>query len=296
MRPLSSPNLKTALFSQQTKTPPTEAPPQPATDGSAQPAADPTLGIVFDVVSIRLNKDGKGSYLIDPPDGDGITITNLTLFDIVRWNYNIRSYREDQLQGVPDWFKTDRYDIQAKVAEADVATWRKLYEGGHRLVFRKLLADRFKFAFHWGAVEQPIYNLVVAKGGPRMREVQPGDPNPDAPKGRDGTPLKGSGIFLVGPNKLVCQEIHMLTFTKGTLSRATGRQVFDKTGLTGMYDFNLEFAQDARGAGPDSPNPPDSSAPSIFTALQEQLGLKLESAKGPVDQLVLDHIERPSEE
>jgi uncharacterized protein (TIGR03435 family) len=258
--------------------------------------------MVFDIVSIKVSKNSQNWGMVDPPDGDGITITNWSLFDILRWNLNIHSFREDQLKGVPPWFTTERYDIQAKVADTDVAEWRKTNEGRRRLIFRKILVDRFKLATHFDNTEQPVYNLVLAnpKNGPKFKEVKPGDPDPNIPKNPDGTSVTGADIQMIGPNKIAYHEIHMASFAKG-LSGPAGRQVYDKTGLplTSTYDFILEFnfMEGRMGpGGPDSPPPPEPTAPSLFTALQEQLGLKLEPAKAPVGQLVVDHVDHPSEE
>jgi uncharacterized protein (TIGR03435 family) len=268
-----------------------------------------TPAINFDVISVKENKSGPGrAMLADPPEGDGITLENLTLFDIMRWNFNIRSFREDQLVGVPSWFTAERFDVQAKVAAADVEAWRKLNEGQRRLVFRKLLVERFKLAAHWANVEGPVYYLVAAKGGIKIKPVQAGDPDPAAPKGPDGTPMKGGGIFLIDRTstsmKFHYQEIALSWFAKGFLAGYAGRQVYDKTGipLDTIYTFTLEFAPD-RGTvvipGSDSGEgsaPSADSGPSLFTALQEQLGLKLEPAKGPVGRLVIDKVDRPSED
>lgn len=269
-----------------------------------------TPAISFDVVSIKENKSAAPlRALEDPPDGDGITLSNLSLFDIMRWNFNIRSFREDQLVGVPGWFTNERFDIQAKVADTDVAAWRKLTEPYRRLVFRKLVVEQFKLAAHWANVEQADYNLVIAKGGLKIKPVKEGDPNPDAPKGADGTPIKGNGIFLIDRSpsglKFAFQETHLGWFAKGFLPSYAGRQAYDKTGIPDetIYNFTLQFAPE-RSTAPVMPGadageasePPPESGPSIFTALQEQLGLKLEPGKGPVGRLVIDHIEKPAED
>lgn len=270
-------------------------------------ATELTPAISFDVFSIKVNKsEAPMRALEDPPEGDGITLTNLTLFDIMRWNFNIRSFREDQLVGVPSWFTTERFDIQAKVAATDVAAWRKLNEGYRRLIFRKLLVEQFKLAAHWANVEQSDYNLVVAKSGLKIKPAKAGEANPDAPKGPDGKPIEGSGIFLVDRTpsgmKFAFQQTSLGWFAKGFLSNYAGKQAYDATGIPvdTLYNFTLEFVPE-RGTAPVMPGadgeasaPLPDSGPSLFTALQEQLGLKLEPGKGPVGRLVIDHIERPT--
>lgn len=273
---------------------------------AATPAADPTLGITFDVVSIKPAPEGP-SRITNPLDGDGITVENSTMLEMVRWNFNKSSLRENQLQGVPKWFTTDNYEIRAKVAESDIAAWQKIGEGGHRLVFRKMLADRFKFAWHFADVDSPIYNLVVAKGGLKIQEAKPDEASPynfKLGQNPDGTPAayKGAGVTMRsapdGYPMYVMQQLHMPSFAKNFLSgdvgTMVGRPVVDKTGLTGAYNFSLVFAFD-RGVDAAATNDTGPARPTIFTALQEQLGLKLEPARGPVETLVIDHIERPPE-
>jgi len=140
--------------------------------------ADSTLGISFDVVSIKLNKDLRPrAYGVTlPPDGDGISIDYWTTEDIVQWAYHlVNAWTDDQYDGAPKWFNTDRYDIRAKVAGSDIATWRKLDKEARRYVLRKVLADRFHLACHFAAVQnQPVYNLVVAKGGLKIKKAKPG--------------------------------------------------------------------------------------------------------------------------
>jgi uncharacterized protein (TIGR03435 family) len=274
---------------------------------AATPAADPTLGITFDVVSIKPVKADPSVYLPErlsnPPDGDGITLENYTLFDIIRWNHNNSMFFEDQIVDAPKWFLTDRYTIQAKVADTDVAAWHKLNDAARRLVFRKMLVERFKFTYHFADADQPVYNLVVAKGGLKIHEAKPGEASPYNFKNGlnpDGTraAYTGAGVTMRdapdGYPMWVFQQSHFSSFAKDFLSNRVGRHVIDKTGLTGPYNFALEFAleQEVSASAANDSGPVRAS---IFTAVQEQLGLKLESATGPVSHLYIDHIERPSE-
>ena len=286
------------------------------------PAPDPTLGITFDVVSIKPVKEDpthyQPSHITDPPDGDGITVENSTMLTIVRWNFNNSSLRQSQLQGVPDWFTTDNYDIRAKVANSDIAAWQKLSDGARRLVFRKMLVERFKFAWHFADIDSPVYNLVIAKGGLKIKEAKPDEVSPynsktDYPLNPNSTqvPYKGPGMAM-GPAPdgypmFVMQQESMSWFAKNFLSRVAGRQVIDKTDLTGAYNFTLIYTGNLPGDSHLAPDAPGvdrsyeasveaySKRPDLFTALQEQLGLKLEQARGPLEMMVVDHIERPSE-
>ena len=263
------------------------------------PANDPTHGITFAAVSIR-PIEPKGGHLTDPPNGDGITIENYNLDDIIRWDFNLGfAWRDDQLQGTPKWFTTDEFVIQAKVADSDVAAWQKLDDAARRLVFRKVLVERFKLACHYEYVDRPVYNLVIAKGGLKMKEATPDDikrftgtfcllPDYFGVKvcllGKPGSEPGSDGLGFLG--------ITMKTFADQYLTHDTGRTVLDKTGLTAAYTFIL--VQSATSPD-DSGSASEPAGPSLFTALPEQLGLKLEPARGPVPILVIDHIEHPTQ-
>jgi uncharacterized protein (TIGR03435 family) len=269
------------------------------------PADDPTHGITFDAVSIR-PIEPYGGHLTNPQDGDGITIKNYNLDDIIRWDFNLGfAWRDDQLQGTPKWYSTDEFVIQAKVADSDVAAWQKLDDAARRLVFRKVLVERFKLACHFVDVDRPVYNLVIAKGGPKMKEATPDDikrftgtfcilPDYFGVKvcllGKPGSELGSDGLGF--------PDISMKTFADQYLTKSTGRTVLDKTGLTAAYTFILNHASpevqvSASPNGSGSASEP--AAPSLFTALLEQLGLKLEPGRGPVPVLVIDHLEHPTQ-
>jgi uncharacterized protein (TIGR03435 family) len=267
----------------------------------AAPAADPTMGIVFDVVSIKPVEEKHNGHIDIPANGDGILIENQLLSEIVVWDYKLGgAWRQDQFQGAPKWFFTDNFDIRAKVAPEDVAAWQKLPEGARRLVFRKLLAERFKFAAHFVDVDSPVYNMVVAKGGLKIKEAKPGEASPFAfhVAGDPSTPYAGPGITSRQVNGrwiTVMQQMHMSSLAKSYLTGEVGRQVIDKTGLLGAYNFSLDFSQEQMSAErPSDGGAPEPAGPSIFTALQEQLGLKLEAARGPVSNMVIEHVEKPA--
>jgi uncharacterized protein (TIGR03435 family) len=247
--------------------------------------------LMFDVVSVKLNKSGPGNINIySPTGGDGMNLTNVALPDIVAYAYGIQSF--DLLSGLPDWAESDRYDIQAKVADSDVAKFRSLNEAQRKLMIQALMTDRFKLKTHREPKSVEVYALIVAKNGPKMTEVKPGDPHPNGLKEPDGTPIRGPSLNGTGPGEETAQEVSM-EFFAGSLSGIAGRQVIDKTGLKGAYDFKLKFSRDQHSAQTDSDAEATTSGPSIFTALQEQLGLKLEPQKLSIPVLVIDHVERP---
>ena len=172
-------------------------------------------------------------------------------------------------------------------------------------MLRALLADRFQLTLHRETKDLPIYALVIAKNGLKLHEAKPDDTYPNGIKGPDGRALKGAHLMRMGRGELTGQALATDELVR-LLSQQLGRTVLDKTGLKGNYDFTLKWTPDdseapmlkgPAGGPPSGGNaaPPESSGTSIFTAIQEQLGLKLESQKGPVEVLVIDHVEKPSE-
>ena len=158
-----------------------------------------------------------------------------------------------------------------------------------RLMMQAMLADRFKLKVHHETKELPMYSLVIAKGGFKLKEADPNDTYPNGVKGPDGVGHSGMMMFLNGVLKAQGVPISNLA---NSLSLQVHRLVVDKTGLTGKYDFSLAWTAD--GVTPDNGLGAE-TWPSLFTALQEQLGLKLEPTKGMVDTIVVDHVEMPSE-
>ena len=178
-------------------------------------------------------------------------------------------------------------DKVKKLAEAQMKPARE-----HML--QTLLADRFKLTIHRETKKLPIYSLVVAKGGAKLHEAKPGDTYPTGIKGPNGR--SASHMMRMGRGELTAQGIGMEEIAH-LLTQQAGRTVVDNTALKGNYDFTLHWTPDQSapalsgpsGGGPDSTTSSE-SGPSIFTAIQEQLGLKLEPQKGPVEILVVDHV------
>lgn len=260
------------------------------------PAADVKLPD-YDVVSVKPNKsDNRMIRMMNTPDG--ISMTNVTLKVLIANAYGIR---QDLISGAPGWVDSDHFDFDAKVAGVDVETYKKLNRDQKRAMLTTALVERFKLKVHAETKVVPIYELTVAKGGSKLKETVVEDAKPgEAPSGGPaGGPGGAPGInvapakkmatsFTMGPGhfKLSGASMGMLA---NQLSSVERRSVIDKTGLTGGYDIDLTWTPD------DAPAGDGDTGPSIFTALQEQLGLKLEAAKGPVETLVVDHVEMPSE-
>jgi uncharacterized protein (TIGR03435 family) len=250
----------------------------------------------FEVASIKLNKSADMRAMLMPGRGGRFTATNIPLQFLLTLAYSIKDF---QLSGAPAWLLSERYDLEAK-AEGDPGF------DAMRPMLQTLLEDRLQFKFHRETKELPVYALVVAKAGKLHQAEGECGPRPDGPPpppepGKAPSPPCGG--FFIFPGRLSGQKV-AITQLVDSLSRFTNRVVLDKTNLTGKYDINLEYTpeqgqfQAPPGGAPNGmpPLPPiDPNGPSLFTALQEQLGLKLESQKGPVEMIVIDHVERPSE-
>ena len=220
----------------------------------------------------------RGGYGIR---GQDVTTTNVTVNWMIKLAYNVHA---NQIAGAPSWVDSERYDT---VGRSD--TPGEPSRDQMKLMIQKLLVDRFQLKFHTEKKELPVYAMVVAKGGPKI-SVSAGDPNafPGIGFGREP-----GVISLFGRNT------GLNGVANGLQSNILDKPVVDQTGLTGRYDFQLRFTPDAiqlanfGGLGPANaadPNPP----PDIFTAFEQQLGLKLQATKAVVDVMVIDRIERPS--
>jgi len=253
-------------------------------DATPRLLGDDGKPIEFDVVSIKPNHSGATEMsILSPPMTDSVTIKNMPPDQILQWAFGI--FLPSQITGLPGWASNERYDITAKVGPADVAAFRKVTDPIQRApMLQKILMDRFHLAFHYETRELPVYLLVVAKSGMRMTEIQPAI-GPNGMKDGGGRQLGRGRIQSMG------QPMKPLV---NALTHELGRPVVDQTGLTGYYNFTLKWTPD-EGLAPKGASPDDTAAPSIFTAVQEQLGLKLENGKAPIPVLVVDRLEQPSE-
>jgi uncharacterized protein (TIGR03435 family) len=242
----------------------------------------------FEVATIRPNKSGESGASLGPRPGGRLNGTNQTVRNLIRNAFNLQPY---QMIGGPDWMDSDRFDIVAKAADADLDEKGMMLYPQFMLRLQALLEDRFQMVTHWETRELPVYALVLAtegKLGPKL-QAHTGD----CDRARGGPPpASGSAASNCGTRtnvtptsgKVTGTGIRLETFARN-LSGATGRYVVDKTGLTGSFDLELEFTPDQS---------PDTTGPSLFTAMQEQLGLKLDSQRAPVEVVVIDRLERPT--
>ena len=215
----------------------------------------------FEAASIKPHPPSDGPVRVSMAGEHGrIRYVNVTVRACVRKAYGLRVY---PLAQPGDPLSTDRYDI---VAEAPGG----ITEAQTMQMLRALLEDRFKLAVHRGTKQLPVFALVVGKKGPKFREVKD-DGSAAEIGGGEGHQIKAHHISM----KLLA----------GALQGYLGDRVMDETGLTGLYDLNLDFTADENTAA---------EGPRIFEAVQDQLGLKLEARKGPVEVIVIDHVEKPS--
>jgi len=262
--------------------------------GSQNPSS-PLAAPSFDVATIKLH-EGMLSVtgLINRPDG--INASAATLSEMVAYAFGVRS--EGQVSGGPAWAATDRYDVEAKMSAEDAASFQKLTSAEMKecraQMLRSLLEDRFKLQAHLVTKDVPVYELVVAKGGSRLRDSAT-DKDDHLRMGKDGKPIAGVMWFL----KDTCMA---QGYSMGSLAEflsqpfaGLGRPVLDETGLAGTYYFKLDWSPQMKATpgGLATASAPSDDAPSIFTALQE-LGLKLQPATGPEKTVVIDHVERPT--
>ena len=236
--------------------------------------ANPT----FEVATIKPTQEGTG-FSIHPTNSGELVATDASVAYLIKFAYEVHPR---QITKAPAWLDTDKYDLTAKPDMEGQASLKQM-----RVMVQKLLADRFQLTFHREKIELPAYAVTVAKGGPKLTK---NDTNPDGNPGYGGGP---AGMRVV--NSTIAEFISFV------LNDSVGLPVVDQTGLgSARYNFVLKWTPDASqsqpggvaaGAPPaDNPEAP----PDIFTAMEQQLGLKLESTKTLVDVMVIDHVEKPS--
>ena len=219
--------------------------------------------VSFDVVSVKPSPpQATGRSLTNRP-GAGLSASNATLKMLIFQAYQVMPY---QVTGGPEWISSEGFDIEAR-ADNSKATPEHFRE-----MLRRFLADRFQLKVHRATKELPVYTLAIAKGGAKLTE-SPAD-------------TAETGMRNEGGGRMSGVHATMQMFTT-TLTRVLQRKVVDDTGRTGTYTFRLQFA-------PDRDPPSDNPGPSIFTAIQEQLGLTLKSGRGPVEVLIVDQAQKPA--
>jgi uncharacterized protein (TIGR03435 family) len=256
----------------------------------------------YEPISIKLLRDKATPQfrgLVATMDPDGISVRAVTLVALIQSAYAAidrnsigPGLKLAQIIGLPDWASTDEYAINGKMDPSVAIELSKLSSAQQELarahMLQAMLADRFKLQAHSENREGAVYFLVIAKNGPKLKQATPGE---SYPKSRFGGDLAGF-VVMAPPDPGATKRLGLgAAIDKLTpiLSAWLHCPVIDKTGLTGKYDFQLQWTENE-----DAETEPEANWPSLFTAIQQQLGLKLESAKGPVPVLVIEHVEKPS--
>jgi uncharacterized protein (TIGR03435 family) len=277
-----------------------------ATTPAAAPTrcSDATLA-AYDVVSVKESHPERLSFVGAREMPDGISGENVPVQSMVQSAYSKERNlpADDAVIGLPGWAKMPNfYSVQAKMSPDQVTAFKTLDRPQQRAcrnqMMQALLEERFKLKVHHETRQLLGYELVVAKGGPKLQDTT--GPDPNAPRGPDGKPITGSYMSM-HPGKNGGMEIESHGYgmeqLAGTLTQSNlgvDHRVVDKTGLTGKYDFTLEF--DPRsGVGPaDAATGASDPLPTIFNALEDQIGLKLQRAMQTIDVVVVDHAEKPA--
>jgi uncharacterized protein (TIGR03435 family) len=260
-------------------------------------AQSPATRLQFEVASVKLNTSGGNNALFGSHSPGTFNADNYPLLGLIAGAYSVQPF---QITGAPNWIESAQYDIVAKPTvdpEKKPITRESMnkFQAETKLMLQSLLEERFQLRLHRETKELPVYALTIAKGGLKLHpgsctEYDPDNPPPRPAPGQKRPDYCGNlSVGGGGPTqKLDAFAITMTQFL-GFLPNYTKRVVIDKTGSTGTFDAHFVFTLD--GAPADA----DNLAPSLYTALEEQLGMKLESTKGPVEILVIDHVEKPSE-
>jgi uncharacterized protein (TIGR03435 family) len=254
-------------------------------------AQQQTEKLTFEVASIRPADPDSRNVSIGFTPGGGVSLINVDLKQAIAMAYNIQCGKNCQqyISGGPGWINSQRFDIVAKASGEPEGLSRAAAVDRTRRRLQALLAERFQLVLRRETREMPVYALTIAKGGPKFKESTVGGENGGVRGERGHSIYENSRISMLVIN----------------LASMLGRHVTDRTGLNGRYDFTFDYTPDMLAGGmkgpggagdkPESAGPSEPSGPSIFTALQEQLGLKLESTRGPVEIFVIGRVEKPSE-
>ncbi|MFT4112458.1 TIGR03435 family protein [Silvibacterium sp.] len=246
----------------------------------------------FDVVTVKRSDPAKEHLALYWRRPDGLKWDGVTVRGMIANAFGVSSIVKDQIEGGPDWMDSRAFNINAKVDDETTARWSKMtqpeVDEERRRLTQSLLTDRFQLKFHHETREMPALVLRIAKGGSKLQIPRP-EHDLEA-----GTPHSRINFFgegnMEGHSALMSNLIRSLAAEP----EIAGRPVVDKTGLTGGYDFTLRWTSDdpgSRAAATDT----NTQWPSLFTALEEQLGLRLTSEKQPIDVIVVDSVEMPSE-
>ena len=268
---------------------------------------DSPVAVSFDAASVKPNNSGESDTSMRPQPSGRFTATNAPVQLFITYAYQLQQF---QLQGAPSWLRSDRFDVVAALgSEPPAVPVGSDQPTQIMLALRTLLADRFKLVVHWETQELPIYALVPARPDGKLgSNIRPAAVDCTAMAAAGAAAAKDSRALTVNtPDRVACGMRNSagrfqfggypMSFFATGLSNQVARTVVDRTGLTGNWDFEFTFTPERirqQALAGNAPQGVDANGPSIFTAIQEQLGLKLESTKGPVRVLVIDRVERPT--
>lgn len=230
----------------------------------AQPSQPPTAPCPFEVASVKINQTGSDSRSFTTSPGGLFIAKNIPIRLLISRAYGVAG---SQISGGPGWIDSEKYDIDARASTTSEMTTDEV-----RPCLQSLLTERLKFKFHRETRQESVLSLVVAKGGPKFKE----DPKAGSPS--ISASSSGGKASIVGKNVTIDRLAEYL-------STRAGHPVLNNTGLSGKYDFSIEWAMDETA----------DSGPSIFTAIEDQLGLKLNPTKGPVEVIAIDSVEHPTQ-
>ena len=270
---------------------------------------EPSTRVAFAVASVKVNRSGQRAALTDDSVPGRFTATNVPVAQLIRYAYDVSG---DQIDSVPDWARADgggyggeRFDVTALLEESPTRLSSSEDEQAKRLATRTLLGERFNLVVRREMRPVPMYALVMARAdgrpGPKLQRSS----TDCSPEGREARIAAAKAAVAAGKPVPPCGtqfNTGRIRFGGNPMSefakawRPSGRAVIDRTGLTGNWEFELTFSPDPFDPAPGPNAPPlDPNAPSLPAALQEQLGLKLEDTKGTIEVLVIERVERPTE-
>jgi uncharacterized protein (TIGR03435 family) len=251
--------------------------------GTNAPATGPLPEWDVTVVKLHPPEDQTMSWQMT---GDSVRLLNLPLEMMICSAWDLKPY---QVSGLSGWMKSTSFDLTAKVNGDDVAAYKKLSVEQRRQMLQKLLTQRFQLKVHMETRTLPLYNLVVDKSGSKLKATIAIDA-PSEEERRTNPDKYKKGSMTMGPGMYEGTGVPLRSLAS-QLANEVGKPVHDVTGLTGLYDIKLHYRQEDEDTAPD--NGKDADTPSIFSAVQEQLGLKLVADKGPVDTLIVDAAQKP---
>jgi uncharacterized protein (TIGR03435 family) len=248
--------------------------------GGDAPAAGPLPDWDVAVIKPHPAEDTAMSWQMT---ADSVVLVNLPLEQMICSAWDLKPY---QVSGLTGWMKSSTFDLTAKVSGDDLAAYKKLNITQRELMLQKLLTERFQMKVHRETKTLPIYNLAVDKSGSKLKVSTAIDP-PSEEEAKANPEKYRKGFMTMGPGRYEATGVPVRSLAS-QLANAVSKPVHDTTGLKGLYDINLRYRPE--DTAPESEN---ADLPSVFTAVQEQLGLKLISDKGPVETLVVDAAQKP---